>query len=134
MLLLRSMGHDGGSWGLLSMNIHAYVRHAWTWETYRHGHIAACVYGIGFIRDINSNAHMQHVKRTLVQDNIYSNVDNNTHNYVKPPLQFQHKQICKDYKDTTIMDDVETKYHASSNLFLVVVFMCCDIGGFSRFV
>lgn len=43
-------------------------------------------------------------------------------------------KICKDYKDTTILDDVETKYHASSNLFLVVVFMCCDIGGFARFV
>ena len=28
-----------------------------------------------------------------------------------PFLQFQHKQIFKDYKDTKTMEEVETKYH-----------------------
>ena len=32
-----------------------------------------------------------------------------TQKYIKLSLHFQHKQICKDYKDAKIMDDVETK-------------------------
>ena len=31
--------------------------------------------------------------------------------YIKSSLQFQYKQICKDYKDVVIMGDVKTKYH-----------------------
>lgn len=34
-----------------------------------------------------------------------------TQNYTKPSLQFQHRKICMDYKDTKTIDDVETKYH-----------------------
>ena len=28
--------------------------------------------------------------------------------YIKPSLQFQHKQTCKDYKISKIIDDAET--------------------------
>jgi hypothetical protein len=31
---------------------------------------------------------------------------------------FQHKQICKDYKDAKIMDDAETKYHVIRSWWL----------------
>ena len=31
--------------------------------------------------------------------------------YIKPSLQFQDKQICKDYKDAMTMDISEIKYH-----------------------
>ena len=38
-------------------------------------------------------------------------LDKVTHKYIKPSLQFQHKQFCKDYKHAKIIDDVETKYY-----------------------
>ena len=106
--------------------------YAQTWKTYGHGRMVAWVYGFGFIHDVNSNARVQWVMTSLVQGNIYS-LDKFTHNYVKSTLQFQRKKICKDYKDATIMDGMETKYHVISNLILGVVFMCCKIGGFARF-
>ena len=37
-------------------------------------------------------------------------LDKVTQKYIKLSWQFQHKQICKDYKHVKIMDDVETKY------------------------
>ena len=39
------------------------------------------------------------------------NLDNVTQKYIKASLQFQHKQLCKDYKDAKTMDEAETKYH-----------------------
>ena len=38
-------------------------------------------------------------------------LDKVTQKYIKPSLQFQHKQLCKNYKDAKIMDNVETKYY-----------------------
>ena len=38
--------------------------------------------------------------------------------YNKSSLQFQHKQICKDYKDAKTMDDVDTKYHVNCSCWL----------------
>ena len=40
-----------------------------------------------------------------------ASLDKVTQKYIKPSLQFQYKQICKDYKDAKIIDDAETKYH-----------------------
>ena len=37
---------------------------------------------------------------------------------IKPSLQFQYKQLCKDYKDKKIMDDVETKYYVICSWWL----------------
>ena len=39
------------------------------------------------------------------------NSDKVTHKYIKAALQFQHKQLCKDYKDAKTMDKANTKYH-----------------------
>ena len=39
-----------------------------------------------------------------------ANLDKVTQKYIKPSLQFQHKQLYKDYNDAKIMDDAETKY------------------------
>ena len=33
------------------------------------------------------------------------------HKYIKPSLQFQHKQICKDYKDVKTINDAKIIYH-----------------------
>ena len=41
----------------------------------------------------------------------YASLDKVTKKYIKLSLQFQQKQICKDYKDAKTMDDAETKYH-----------------------
>jgi hypothetical protein len=41
----------------------------------------------------------------------FASLDNVTQKYSKPSLQFQHKQIWKDYKDTKTMVDAKTKYH-----------------------
>ena len=38
--------------------------------------------------------------------------------YIKPSLQFQQKQICKDYKEAETMDDFETKYHVICSWWL----------------
>ena len=44
--------------------------------------------------------------------NIFTeSLDKVTQKYIKPSLQFQHKQLCKDYKDAKTMDDAETKYY-----------------------
>ena len=32
-------------------------------------------------------------------------------NYIKASLQFQHKQLCKNYKNVKIMDEAKNKYH-----------------------
>ena len=40
-----------------------------------------------------------------------ANLDKVPQKYIKPSLQFQHKQICKDYKDAKTIDDAETKYY-----------------------
>ena len=40
-----------------------------------------------------------------------ASLDKVTQMYIKPSLQFQHKQICKNYKDAKTMDDTETVYH-----------------------
>jgi hypothetical protein len=45
-----------------------------------------------------------------------ASLDKVTHKYIKPSLQFQ--QICKDYKDSKKMDDVETKYHVIRSWWL----------------
>ena len=37
--------------------------------------------------------------------------DKVTQKYIKMSLQFQHKQTCKDYKNTKIINDAETQYH-----------------------
>ena len=47
-----------------------------------------------------------------------TSLDKVTQKYIKPFLQFQHKQICKDYKDVKIMDDAETKYHVIRSWWL----------------
>ena len=48
----------------------------------------------------------------------YASLDNVIQKYIKPSLQFQHKQICKDYKDAKTMDDAETKYHVIRSWWL----------------
>ena len=35
----------------------------------------------------------------------FASLDNVTQKYIKPSLQFQHKQLYKDYKDAKTMDD-----------------------------
>jgi hypothetical protein len=47
-----------------------------------------------------------------------ASLDKVTQKYIKSSLQFQHKQICKDYKDVKIMDDAETKYHVIRSWWL----------------
>lgn len=47
-----------------------------------------------------------------------ASVDKVTHNYIKPSLQFQHKQICKDYKDAKTMDEAKTKYYVLHSWWL----------------
>ena len=47
-----------------------------------------------------------------------ASLDKVTQKYIKPSLQFQHKQICKDYKDVVTMDDAETKYHVIRSWWL----------------
>jgi hypothetical protein len=47
-----------------------------------------------------------------------ASLDKVTQKYIKPSLQFQHKQICKDYKDAKTMDDAETKYHVIRSWWL----------------
>ena len=39
-------------------------------------------------------------------------------NYIKAALQFQHKQLCKDYKDAKTMDEADTKYHVIRSWWL----------------
>ena len=41
----------------------------------------------------------------------FASLDKVTKKYIKPSLQFEHNQICKDYKDAKMMDDADTKYH-----------------------
>jgi len=48
-----------------------------------------------------------------------ASLDKVTQKYIKPSLQFQHKQICKDYKDAKTMDDAETKYHVIRSWWLL---------------
>jgi hypothetical protein len=45
-------------------------------------------------------------------------LDKVTQKYIKPSLQFQHKQICKDYKDVKTIDDAETKDHVIRSWWL----------------
>jgi hypothetical protein len=47
-----------------------------------------------------------------------ASLDTVTQKYIKPSLQFQHKQMCKDYKYTKTMDDAETKYHVIHSWWL----------------
>ena len=41
----------------------------------------------------------------------YVSLDKVIQKYIKPFMQFQHKQICKDYKNAKTIDDAEIKYH-----------------------
>ena len=41
----------------------------------------------------------------------YANLNKVTQKYIKPSLQFQHKQLCNDYKNGKTMGNVETKYY-----------------------
>ena len=41
-----------------------------------------------------------------------------TQKYIKPSLQFQYKQICKDYNDAKTMDNAESKYHVLRSWWL----------------
>ena len=45
-------------------------------------------------------------------------LDKVTQKYIKTSLQFQHKQLCKDYKDAKTIDDDETKYHVIRSWWL----------------
>ena len=47
-----------------------------------------------------------------------ASLDKMIQKYIKPFLQFQHMQICNDYKDAKTMDDVETKYHVIHSWWL----------------
>ena len=47
-----------------------------------------------------------------------ASLDKVTQKYIKPSLQFQHKQFCNDYKDAKTMDDVETKYYVICSWWL----------------
>ena len=40
-----------------------------------------------------------------------TSLDKVTQQHIRLSLQFQHKQICKDYKDAKTMNDAKTKYH-----------------------
>jgi hypothetical protein len=48
----------------------------------------------------------------------YVNLDVVMQKYIKPCLQFQHKQIFKNYKGAKTMDVVETKYHVICSSWL----------------
>ena len=50
-------------------------------------------------------------------------LDKMTQKYIKASLQFQYKQLYKDYKDAKTMDKAETKYHVIR--FMVVVLRSC---------
>ena len=41
-------------------------------------------------------------------------LDKVTQKYIKTSLQFQYKQLCKDYKDAKTIDEAETKYHVTT--------------------
>ena len=45
-------------------------------------------------------------------------LDKVTQNYIKTSLQFQHKQLCKDYKDAKTIDEAETNYHVIRSWWL----------------
>ena len=45
-------------------------------------------------------------------------LDKVTQKYIKTSLQFQHKQLCKDYKDAKTIDEAETKYHVIRSWWL----------------
>ena len=43
----------------------------------------------------------------------FASLEKVTHKYIKPSLQFQHNQPCKDCEDVKIMDKAKTKYTRS---------------------
>ena len=45
-------------------------------------------------------------------------LDKVTQKYIKTSLQFQHKQLCKDYKDAKTFDEAKTKYHVIRSWWL----------------
>jgi hypothetical protein len=45
-------------------------------------------------------------------------LDKVTQKYMKTSLQFQYKQLCKDYKDVKTIDEGETKYHVIRSWWL----------------
>ena len=45
-------------------------------------------------------------------------LDKMTQKYIKASLQFQYKQLYKDYKDAKTMDKAETKYHVIRSWWL----------------
>ena len=47
-----------------------------------------------------------------------TSLDKVTQKYIKPSLQFEHKQIWKDYKNAKTMDDTEAKYHVIHSWWL----------------
>ena len=47
-----------------------------------------------------------------------ASLDKVTQKYIKPSLQFEHKQLCKDYKDAKIIYDVETMYYVICSWWL----------------
>ena len=38
-------------------------------------------------------------------------LDKVSQKFIRASLQFQHNQLCKDYKDAKTIDEVETKYY-----------------------
>jgi hypothetical protein len=46
------------------------------------------------------------------------NLDSVTQKYTKTSLQFQHNQLCKNYKDAKTIDEAETKYHVIRSRWL----------------
>lgn len=45
-------------------------------------------------------------------------LDTATHKFIKPSWQFQHKNICKDYKDAQTIDKVQTRDHVIRSWWL----------------
>ena len=40
-----------------------------------------------------------------------ANLDKITQKHIRPSLQHEHKQLCKDYKDAKSLEDADIKYH-----------------------
>jgi hypothetical protein len=40
-----------------------------------------------------------------------ANLDKITQKHIRPSLQHEHKQFCKDYKDAKSLEDADIKYH-----------------------
>ena len=64
------------------------------------------VYGYG-----NPDEPMEDRERTCFYHSS-ANLDKYTMKFIKPELQFKHKQLCRDYREAKTQREVEEKYHA----------------------